>query len=66
VYTVYCTVHTLGGNAVGPYTDHFCMGQKDGKKLKFHKNQHNYVILALKCTFPPNMNKKFKKNFGLL
>jgi hypothetical protein len=26
---------TPGGNAVGPYKDHFSIGQKDSKTLKF-------------------------------
>jgi hypothetical protein len=38
-----CTVHTAGGNAVGPYKDHFCIGQKSIKKLKFPKNRYKYV-----------------------
>jgi hypothetical protein len=60
------TVYTAGGNAVGPYTDHFSKGQNHAKKLKFRKNRYKYVTLWLKCTFPPNMNKKFKKKFWLL
>jgi hypothetical protein len=35
----FCTIliiaYTAGGNAVGPYEDHFCMDQIVGKKVKF-------------------------------
>jgi hypothetical protein len=31
-------LNSLGANAVGPYKDHFSMGQKDSKNLKFQKN----------------------------
>jgi hypothetical protein len=60
IYLLY-NIHTAGGNAVGPYKDHFCMGKKGAKKLKYPKNQYKYATLGLKCTFSPNMNKKLKK-----
>jgi hypothetical protein len=36
-------LYIAGGNAVGPYKDHFIIGQNEGKKLKFHKNGYIYV-----------------------
>jgi hypothetical protein len=38
------TVYSSGGNAVGPYKDHFWKGQKDGKKVNFEKIKINMLI----------------------
>jgi hypothetical protein len=55
-------IYIAEGNTVGPYKDHFCMGQKNSKKIKnFFKNYVNTLFRGLKCTFSPNMNKKIQK-----